>query len=269
MRQSLNDKSESFIQPLPVYYYVDDGISLVDIAKVLVKRRRLMAVVFFFVIAIALAFSFFTPKEYTYTTIYTPARIDPITELEPVSNLKSKVNSVYVPEQVRSMLKQQGSKLIKFNLTVSNPKGTGLLFVSSDVTEEQSEQVVELQNMVIQKLKMEQNSEVDRRKELLRAKMKSAKEQLIALSDESFKGNGELVVGLMDVIGQLESEINSFSKGYMSESATKSITPKGFGNFFVLVLGVIMGSMLAIIAAFLVEFASKVCRSLNEEQVKI
>uniref|UniRef100_UPI0024696AEF Wzz/FepE/Etk N-terminal domain-containing protein n=1 Tax=Chromohalobacter sp. 296-RDG TaxID=2994062 RepID=UPI0024696AEF len=51
----------------------DDEISLVDLAVILIRRWKAMAVIFVVVVALAVAAAFLLPSQYQYSSLYSVA----------------------------------------------------------------------------------------------------------------------------------------------------------------------------------------------------
>ncbi|MHA6964804.1 GNVR domain-containing protein [Zobellella denitrificans] len=254
-----------FSSPYPPYHYRDDEISLIDLAKVMVKRWRLMAITFVVIMGAVLTYALLTPHKYEYTTVYNIAELDAETLLEPASGLVTKTNSIYLPEQVRSIQQQHGLERLPFKVNVSNPKDTRLIFLSSQAQESDGELVAELHQGIVGALKKNQDAITERRISLFDEQIASLKVQLEAAKASDSQRAGDLIASYSGNIAELETKKNSIQQGVVASVADKSLEPKGPRKALIVALGAMLGGMFAVMVVFLREFAGKVCESLEEE----
>lgn len=250
---------------LPLYPYQTDEITLVDIAKTLIKRRRLMALVFVLTVAAAAVVAFMLPQKYEYTTIYTIAQADAENPLESAPGLQTKVNSLYIPAVVREFLPSHQLEVVPFKLNISNPRDSGLITITSQTTEDAEPLVQELHGAIAERLKAEQDANIHRRTELLQQQIDAARAQIDLVKNADLAKAGELIASYTATINDLQAQANSFQPGSISAIANQSLQPKGTSKTLVLALGLVLGAMLAVMAVFVREFIGQLCASLKEE----
>lgn len=250
---------------LPPYPYQNDEISLVDIAKTLIKRRRLMALVFVLTVAAAAVAAFMLPQKYEYTTIYTMAESSAGQTLESAAGLQTKVNSLYIPAVVREFLPRHQLEAVPFALNISNPRDSSLITITSQTTEDAEPLVQELHGAIAERLKAEQNANIHRRTELLQQQIDAAKAQIDLVKNAELAKAGELIASYTSTINDLQAQANSFQPGSISAIANQSLQPQGTSQKLVLALGLVLGAMLAVMAVFVREFIGQLCASLQEE----
>ncbi|WP_298718228.1 Wzz/FepE/Etk N-terminal domain-containing protein [uncultured Oceanisphaera sp.] len=265
MSQRSLPQDAHFSQPVPSYSYRDDEISLVDIAKTLIKRRRLMALVFVLTVAAATLVAFMLSQKYEYTTIYTIAQADAEHPLESAAGLQTKVNSLYIPAVVREFLPRHQLEAVPFALSISNPRGSSLISITSQTTEDAEPLVQELHGAIAKRLKAEQNANIYRRTELLQQQIDAARAQIDLVKNAELAKAGELIASYTSTINDLQAQANSFQPGSISAIANQSLQPQGTSKKLVLALGLVLGAMLAVMAVFVREFISQLCASLQEE----
>ncbi|MBM7454936.1 uncharacterized protein involved in exopolysaccharide biosynthesis [Oceanisphaera litoralis] len=254
-----------FSQPLPPYAYRDDEISLVDLVKTLVKRWKLMALVFVFTLAAALAFALAMPQKYEYTTIYTIAEVNAETPLESAAGLQTKVDNLYIPTVVRDFLPRHQLETVPFKLNISNPKGSSLITITSQTVEDNESLVQELHGAITARLKGEQDAHINHRVELLQQQIGAARAQIELVKKAALANSGELIASFTGTINGLQAQINNFQKGTVFAIANQSLQTKGISKTLVLALGLMLGAMLAVMAVFVREFIGQLCASLQEE----
>lgn len=265
MNQTPQKQDAQFNQPIPRYPYQDDEISLVDLAKTLVKRRKLMALVFGFIVAAALVFALAVPPKYEYTTIYSGAEINADLPLESAESLQSKIVSIYIPQQIRGLLQSEQLEKLPFKVDVNSPKDTNLIKLTSKAKEADSNLVSALHQGVITQLKDEQDSQINSRVATLQKRLDATNQQLEYILATNDNKSGEIAASLMSTVSELESQISTFTNGSLVANASQSLEPQSIGKSLIMVLALVLGAMLAIIVAFFAEFAGRVCSSLQEE----
>lgn len=265
MTQIPQKQDVEFSQAMPRRAYQDDEISLVDLAKTLVKRWRLMLGAFLVVTLAGLVYALILPTQYEYTTIYSGAEASPGTTLESMASLESKVNSIYVPQQTRHLLQAEELASLPFNVTVSIPKETNLITLKTKAQEADKTLVSQLHHGIITQLKAEQDHQIEQRVSILQQRLDAVKEQLKPILSAESSKSSEVITGLMASISNLESEISSFVNGRIVDEVSQSLQPKGTSKSLVMALAVLLGGILAVMAVFMREFSSQVCSSLKED----
>ncbi|GGB53134.1 hypothetical protein GCM10011502_27890 [Oceanisphaera marina] len=266
MNQLSQKQDAQFSQPLPPYTYHNDEISLVDLAKTLVKRWKVMAVVFGGIVAIALVFALVAPPKYEYITIYDAAESNVNSPFESVDDLQAKISSVYLPQQTRLLLKNEQLEKLPFEIEVSSPKGASLIKLSSKAKEADGALVRVLHQSVTKQLKDDQERLINKKIAMLQKRLDASKQQLEFVLSTNDNKSGEIAANLMASISALELEIIAFNTGTLIAIASQSLEPKGIGKSLIMMLALVLGAMLAIIVAFFAEFAGRVRMSLKEEE---
>lgn len=249
----------------PPPYYHDDEISLVDLAKILIKRWKIMVLTFIVIAGGALAYAMTLPRVYQYVTIYNAAEQSPNTPLESLNTLVAKANNLYLGPLTREMLAEQGWQMLPFDVSVENPDDTLLITLSSDATPDLVDQVRALHESVLQRLEQGQAGLVERRQEVIERQLASTERSLEALEDSTSPAAGELIATYTQRITNLETQLIDLQPGDVSQLAVQSVLPTGTSRSLIVALGLVIGSMLALMAAFMSHFISLVRASFQEE----
>ena len=101
--------------------YQDDEISLVDLAKILVKRWKALVIIFTVVVLAALAYALLTPRTYSYTSIYSVAEEEPGEALEAPKAMVAKAQNLYLGPETRKLLESKGLERLPFEVKIKNP----------------------------------------------------------------------------------------------------------------------------------------------------
>ena len=249
----------------PQQTHYDDEISLVDLAKILIKRWKTMAIIFIVVVLGALAYALSMPRAYSYTSLYGVAEQGPYDALESPEALVAKAQSLYIGPETRELLDSLGLQSLPFDTEIENPEETLLVSLTSQAAETQVDAVTQLHEGVLTRLKESQQAMVERRKEALERQLQSAQATLDAAKQSDSLGAAEVVAGIMGRIAGLEADLIELREGEISQTAVQSLKPAGTSRALILALGIVLGGMLAVLGAFLMQFAGLVCKSLKED----
>lgn len=249
----------------PVYH--DDEISLVDLAKILVKRWKAMAIIFGIIMLATLAYALLTSSTYNYTSIYNVAEQEPGRALESPASLVAKARNLYIGPVTRELLASEGLQRLPFELQVQNPEATLLITLTSQASETRQEVVTELHDRVLMRLQEGQQAMVERRRQALERQLQSAERSLEAAQQSESQGAAEVVASIMGRIAGLEASLEELRQGEVSQTAVQSLKPMGTSRTLIVALGIVLGGIMAVIGAFFMQFASSVSKSLREEKV--
>lgn len=264
MNKTPQQQDAQFCQPLLPYPYYKKELSLVDLIKILVRRRKLMITVFTFLFSVSSLFLFlYTPTKYSYTTLYNTAEINIGVPLESNESLLSKVDNIYIPEQVRVYLKSEKLSELPFKIDVTTPLDTNLVKLTSLAKDEDRELVELLHESIIKQLQKQQEVKTDKRIVLLQQRLDAAKQQLDFILNSSSDKAGEIAASLMSTISGLESNISSISPGDLATKTTRSLKSVNMSKYLFLLLILIASGMLSIIVTFTRELANTVHNSIN------
>ncbi|SHF81063.1 Chain length determinant protein [Modicisalibacter ilicicola DSM 19980] len=251
-------------QDTPAHRYQDDEISLVDLAKILVKRWKALVVIFLVVVLAALAYALLTPRTYSYTSIYSVAEEEPGEALESPNAMVAKARNLYLGPETRKLLENEALESLPFDVKIDNPEETLLVTLSSEANEADEKIVAELHEGILGRLQEGQQSLVERRKQAMQRQLESAQSALESAQQSESMGAAEVVAGTMERIAELEASFAELREGEISQTAVQSLNATGTSRSLILALGIVLGGMLAVIGAFFLQFVSLVRDSLKD-----
>lgn len=227
-----------FSQPLPPYHYRDDEISLVDLAKILVKRRSWIFATFIVVFSASLLFAWLkrpqpvNDSKVAFTTLLSVGYKTPTVFIEPLSSIQTQLESAFIP------LASEGQPF-KAKVEIENRRnvsedGNNIVKLVTIAPLEQKEQVAAYHHQIISPL-------LERHNQLA----ENLKEQLLmsSVADRNLQPLGSSIAAHAQPL-PLSS----------SSDKTKLIVAVGF----------LLASMLAVMVAFFREFISHLRDSLQE-----
>ncbi|WP_375057337.1 Wzz/FepE/Etk N-terminal domain-containing protein [Zobellella sp. DQSA1] len=267
MSKEQDQENARVFPALPAYpYYQDESISFVDLAKILVKRWKVMVSVFFLVILLSLIAVMMMPKKYEYTTVYSLAEVDIQTPLESPSALLTKVNSIYLIPQVRTLRQQHNLESLPFDIKVIAPKDTGIILLISEAKEADEGLVNQLHQGLVDALEKEQRILFMRRKSSFENQLLSVKALQERAMESSAVNASELIISYASQIATLEMQMNNMKEGEAAEQAVQSLETKGIGKRVIMMAIAAFAIVFSVLVVFLIEFFSKVRLSIAEQE---
>ncbi|KAA0014602.1 lipopolysaccharide biosynthesis protein [Billgrantia pellis] len=250
----------------PQPYANDDEISLIDLTKILIKRWKTLVVTFGLVVLAALAYAFLTDRTYQYTSLYhvaEQATSGGASGLESPNAVIAKIQNLYMGPTVRELRETAKLERLPFDVSVNNPTDTLLVRLESETSEENSDLVSQLHERLLEKTMEDQQMLLERNRERLEQQLASAEQALDAA--EQGEASGELLATYVSRIAELEARLAQLNEGQIAQVAVQSLEPTGTSRTLILALGIVLGGVLALMAAFMLHFASLVRTSLQEE----
>lgn len=254
--------------------HYDDEISLVDLAKTLIKRRWWVIGTGFVVVALALAFALAnrTAPAYNYISIYELAEKNSTEKLEATSSVLEKINSMHWPSYRRNYMQQNELTSfgeLPFTFAVTNPAGTNLILLSSAALETDKDEAKHLHQTLLNEVIADQNAAFKREETKLTKQITLTKTLLEKLNQSSSKSTAQeqQIATQTQRLFELEDSLSDLKEGKLIQLSAQDERAKlkKLSGSLVLALGIVLGGILGIVAAFFAEFASQVRKSLKEE----
>ena len=171
-------------QPLAPYYY-EDEVSLLDLWRVLHRRRRLVALVTALTLLAGLAFLWLPPRYDYTTTIEIGTRITgtKVELVESPETVLAKVQESYIPLARQELRRRNGAHGLP-EIRARVPKGSQLVVLSSRGPLEAEELHTSLQQAVVDKLKADHARILGVLRKETEIQKQRAQAQVAALADE-------------------------------------------------------------------------------------
>lgn len=239
--------------------YQEDEISLVDLAVILIRRWKTMAVIFFVVTVISIAAAFLLPNSYKYVSFYSVAEYTSKNGqrvgVESPDSAVAKTLNLYLGQETSKLLEEHELESLPFNVNVSNPSDTLILQFDSVAEEKYQPLVNELHKMIINSLQQDQSQLVERRRSSLERQLASDQQALESAQQSDSSYAGELIATYHSRISDIEGELNDLQEGEVTQYAVQSQEDIGASKVMIVAIGIVVGGVLAIIGAFLIQFA--------------
>ena len=241
-------------------YSADDEISLVDLAMVLVRRKRMIAVITSFIITLGVIAAFVVPKSYTFSTsIEIGSQIidGSIKPFESPQTLLAKIQHVFIP-QVLNEQRQTDTKIKeKYMIKASIPKSSVIIVLEIKGTEDKAGLMTKLLQKVTQQAVLDHKRIYSAVKQNLVALKEQSKAELATLSSE------------MDNLTERKRLLQRNIEVHDSQHANlrntreilppmKSLEPTGTSRKLIVIISAFAGAFLGVFSAFFAEFVAKV-----------
>jgi uncharacterized protein involved in exopolysaccharide biosynthesis len=260
----MSENNQQLQQP-----YYDGETSLVDLATVFVKRRRVFYGVFGLIVALGLVYALvIAPDVREYTSIVQLAEEDRETLSSP-AEIVSIINNNWYPV-LQSNYQQTNEEELPFKVAVSNPEETSLIRIGSEVADKDEELVEASHRFIVDQLVEHQAARVEARKADMQQKLSAARERVDELQSRNFTPEAEakaieVVSDLKERIGDLQYDLESLKPAQVTLLAHQSAEKKGLSKALILALAIVFGLMLGVFSAFLAEFVAQVRSALKKE----
>jgi len=229
----------------------DDEISLVDLARTLLKRRRVLYVVFIMVFLAGVAYALFAPTTYEYVTLMKLAEKSNGKYLEEPATVIAELDSLWVPDLQAAYHSENGRNL-PFKLTASNPEDTGLVRIVSEASPPLAELIEKNHRKLIERLSSEQEQALSRLRKSLEKQIASLDSTIKML--EEGENTGDAIASAVEKQLALESDLQSLSPFEAMVVSRQSGQESGPSRSMVVVLSAMLGLMAGVFIAFFAEF---------------
>ena len=256
--------------PYPMYpYTADDEISLVDLAKILVKQRLWFIGVTAIIILAAFVYALTLTPSYRYVSIYQVAEAKPDEALTSLKGTLEVVKNLHVPTFIRHYKRENQVDNLPFDFKANNPESTTLIVMTSEGSVDQLASISALHEFVMKGISDQQTQLVNQRIASLERQLTSAQSQLSEARESRSENAGDIVVSLMNRITTLEIQLEQIKGGQVIQLAKQTERVSRVGKSLILALGIVLGGMLGLISAFMAEFIGRVRKSLVEDSVSL
>lgn len=243
----------------------DDEISLVDIAKILIRRWKAIVSVFLIVVLGALAYALLLERTYEYVSIYQVAEQAPGNALETPSSVLAKLNNLYIGSETRNLRELAEVERLPFQVTGANPNDTLLVLLSSEASEADNELVTQMHEALLARMTEGQAERVEKHRASLEQQLQSAERSLAAVEESSSERSGELIASYSERVANMEQRLFQLTEGEVVQVTVQSLEPVGTSRKLIMAFAILLGGILAIIAAFFSQFVFLVRDSLSED----
>jgi len=264
-------KNKDLPEVKPIYiheanYSAEDEISLIDLVLVLTKRAKLIGLIIIIFILFGFLFAMLATKQYTYSTsieIGNQMINGSVNFFESPQTLLAKLEHSFIPQVLNEQYKTQAADGKRYKITASIPKGSNIIVLETKGPAEQRDLMTGLLTKTAHKVFDDHARIYNSIKQHLTSSLKQAETKLELLA-QSDTNNTPEITAQQNLIENYASRLSSLRNTRQIAEPMQSALPKGMGKILILAITVLAGFFVAIFAAFLAEFITKV----REEQLK-
>ena len=248
------------------YYDHDDEINLVDLWLSLLAHKNVFFIIFIFIISLAAIYITVTPKTYNYKTdiaIGTQTSQTSQTQLiQPPEAIAANLENAIIPKIVMQQhLKHPNNKL---DVTVSIPKNTNSVLLTSKGTLDQKEAITKLHQQLINVLAESHRKKAASMLDYLKDELTSSQSMLTKLSAQSkqLSANNDQItlqlINLENTIRETKRNIAQFTETHSAMGTVQSIKPANKSSKLILAVSIVLGLFMGVFAALFTGFLTKV-----------
>lgn len=194
-----------------------DEISLTDLFKILLKRKKTFIWTFFVIVMLTLVVALIKPKTYTYntsieigTTVKKTAEGFDTVLIDQPDTVKAKLEHSYIPFVIQQYRQDHPEEKVVYKISAEVPKGSEVVVLSAKGTEKQAEAYITLEKGVVKKLIGDHKRLFDIARSQLESEMVFKKLDLAAFEDEKTldllkKGHEQKIQNLKNKLKDLQS----------------------------------------------------------------
>lgn len=255
----------------------DDEISLVDLAKIIYRRRKVFYIIFGTVFFIGFMATLFKGEVTTYRSQFQMAEYaNEKGEQKPIESTQlviKKIAEIYYPIVKRNYKKEHNNEKLTHELDIE-PKTNFEIFnyvtIISNSKVSEKPLIEAIHKEILDLLSKDQKKLVEKRKEVIAQNIKSlekAQEDLNSKTNLGSKAEEMKITAInanLNKIGDLEKELNGLREGSILNTMEEEEAKKGRLKIISITLAV--GFFMGIMGVFLFEFLSIVKKSIEEEK---
>ncbi|NOZ51518.1 MAG: hypothetical protein GXP08_00010 [Gammaproteobacteria bacterium] len=236
----------------------DDGISLVDLAMILVRRKKLIALIVAIFITLGFTTALLTPKTYQYSSVLeigSQIISGKLQTLEPATNLIAKLDSSYIPQILYNYRLSNPADRGEYKIKTSS-SGNTIITLGIKGSEKQGDLVKSFLRKASQKVISDHDDTYTSIKNSLVTLLDQIKHDLQKLKLSS--NNEAEITAQYNTIKLLTAQLTSLHNTQVISPPMRSFEPTGSGRKLIAILSTFAGLFFAVLAAFFAEFISKV-----------
>lgn len=255
----------------PVYiheanYSAKDEISLVDLALILIRRKIMIAVIFFSIVALGVVTAWLTPKSYTFSTsIETGSRVidGTVIPFEAPEPLLAKMQNVFIPQTLNEQRQSNPEDKKQYKIIARIPKSSVIIVLEIKGTEDKADLMTTLLQKITRQAVQDHKRIHDAVKNSLIALKKRSETELISLGAKGDSLEGKTQI-LHENIEIYQSQLANLRNTREILPPMRSIEPTGTSRKLIMIIAIFAGVFLGVFSAFFAEFIAKVKERSNE-----
>ena len=255
-----SDKQE--LKPVYIHevnYSADYEISLVDLVIVLIRRKKMIAIITTVIISLGVITALLVPKSYTFTSsIEIGSQIInlAIRPFESPETLLAKIQHVFIPQALNEQRQTDPEDETKYKINTSIPKSSAIIVLEIKGTEDKTDLFKSLLQSITQKAILDHSRIYDSVRNNITSRLKQATSELQILKQSN--DNETELATQQNLIENYSSQLAIFRETREILPPMKSIEPTGTSRKLIVIISAFAGVFLGIFSAFFAEFVAKI-----------
>ena len=257
-------KNNELQEVKPIYihdarYSSNDEISLIDLAKILIKRKKLISIIIICFLIAGVIAALAIPQKYTYSTsieIGSQILNGSIEAFEPPETLLAKLQHSYIPQVLTEQRLTDSENKRTYRIKANIPKNSTIIVIEVKETEDKADLMKTLLSSITQNAINDHKRIFESVKLNLQSQLKIANTKLANLGSNT--DNQAEKYRLQSSIEGLSTQLTNLRNTRTVVPTIRSLQPTGVSRRLIAIMAGIAGLFTAVFAAFFAEFAAKV-----------
>jgi hypothetical protein len=237
----------------------DDEINLFDLWLILRKRWGAMGAIFGVVVALALVYALLMPQTYRYSAALEIGQIPrggELVPLETADTVTTRLNQVLLPDQERAVVERTGANELDLDAEVS--VAGNVVTISGEGADANADAYSAYLGGAMERLVTIHRDRLADVRESIESNLEAVREQLASFQRAAGQpGAWEAAAGLRLRAAELEAQLAALEPTRVISEPRASEEAVGPSTTVVVALAVVLGAMLAVFGAFMIEFVSR------------
>lgn len=230
-----------------------DEITLVDLTRIALKRKRLFFVVFLAVALIGVSLALLLPPKYGYVSFYRLPLASPGRYVHSPEHTIALLGVQIIP-RVESLHRVQTGERLPFNISVDHPADSGLIALRSDARSDMQELVNEVHSEILQALDTVYKQSVEELQSSLETKLERIDVIIERLSENTGRESAAALAGAYQNRLEAEASLTTIRAGSIEGLASHNDEPLQPTPAVIIALSIFMALVSGLSAVFLREF---------------
>lgn len=237
-------------RPLDSGHKVSDEISLVDLAVIFVRRRRIFYAVMLVCTLAGVAYALIADSTYRYTSLIQGAMVASDQPLTAPPALIATLKARWLPETKARYESENGQ--LPFDVAFENPEDTSLVQISTEAGGNQADLVNRIHSALVDQVVEDQSAGLDERRSQLESQIESMSDLIVSLKRDGV--TRDALASAVDRKANLQIELSSLQSAKKMVVARQSSETTGPRRVLIIALSVVLGMILGVFAVFFTEF---------------
>jgi LPS O-antigen subunit length determinant protein (WzzB/FepE family) len=237
----------------------EDEINLFDLWLILRKRWRAMAALFAVVVLLALAYAVSMPQTHRYSAALEIGQVPRGGELMPLENadtVMTRLNQVLLPDQERAVIERTGADELDLDAEVS--VSGNVVTLSGEGADTNADAYAAYLGGAMERLVAIHRDRLADMRKGIESNLQAVREQLESFQQAAGQpGAWEAAAGLRLRTAELEAQLAALEPTRVLSAPRASEEAVGPSTAVIVALAVVLGAMLAVFGAFMIEFVNR------------